>query len=77
MPLMSMLFYFRYLLFPLSLQKECDCGRKNTSEEDIEDDGDDTEEDIAIVHPDVGNEVRKGPNSLHDNHEMALYCLIE
>jgi len=41
----------------VALQKQCDCGRKNTSEEDVEEDGDDTEEDIAIVHPDVGNEV--------------------
>jgi hypothetical protein len=41
----------------VALQKQCDCGRKNISEEEVEEDGDDTEEDIAIVHPDVGNEV--------------------
>ncbi|HYP42550.1 MAG TPA: hypothetical protein VEQ18_00860 [Candidatus Nitrosocosmicus sp.] len=32
-------------------QNECDCGRKNIFEEDIEEDRDD---------PDVGNEVQKG-----------------
>jgi hypothetical protein len=38
----------------LQNEKHCVCGRKNTSEED---DGDDTEEEVAIVHADVGNEV--------------------
>lgn len=44
----------------MTLQKEnqCECGRKNISEGSVEEDGEDTEEDIAIVHADVGNEVR-------------------
>lgn len=49
--------YPRCSFFSVPLQNQCDCGRKNISEEEIEEDGDDTEEDIAIVHPDVGNEV--------------------
>ena len=51
--------YFKNSFFPplVALQKQCDCGRKFTSEEEVEEDGEDTEEDIAIVHPDVGNEV--------------------
>jgi hypothetical protein len=41
----------------VALQKQCNCGHKFTSEEEVEEDGEDTEEEIAIVHPDVGNEV--------------------
>jgi hypothetical protein len=52
-------------------KKECDCGRKNTSEEDIEEDGDDTEEDIAIVHPDVGNEEYFEALEVLNHHEFA------
>lgn len=46
------------------MQKQCECGRKNISEEEIEEDGEDTEEEIAIVHPDVGNEVSKSNDLL-------------
>lgn len=38
-------------------EKQCECEHKNTSEESVTEDGEDTEDDIAIVHPDVGNEV--------------------
>jgi hypothetical protein len=64
----------------VALQKQCNCGHKFTSEEEVEEDGEDTEEEIAIVHPDVGNEVlrrnfREGnlyPDSLLVPAEMVF-----
>ncbi|KAG0560825.1 hypothetical protein KC19_9G016700 [Ceratodon purpureus] len=52
-------------------KKQCDCGRKFTSEEEVEEDGEDTEEDIAIVHPDVGNEEYFEALEVLNHHEFA------
>lgn len=43
------------------MQKECICGRKNTSEESVDDEDDDTEEE-TIVHTEVANEVYLQPS---------------
>uniref|UniRef100_A0A7I4BYF9 PH domain-containing protein n=1 Tax=Physcomitrium patens TaxID=3218 RepID=A0A7I4BYF9_PHYPA len=52
-------------------KKQCECGRKNISEEEIEEDGEDTEEEIAIVHPDVGNEEYFEALEVLNHHEFA------
>nr|XP_024360842.1 oxysterol-binding protein-related protein 3-like isoform X2 [Physcomitrium patens] len=52
-------------------KKQCECGRKLTSEEEVEEYGEDTEEEIAIVHPDVGNEEYFEALEVLNHHEFA------
>ncbi|XP_024380359.1 uncharacterized protein [Physcomitrium patens] len=52
-------------------ERLCECGRKIAYEDSVLEDGDDTEEDIAIVHPDVGNEEYFEALEVLNHHEFV------